>query len=145
MLPVVIQASCPLINTDKPFCSTGSLHCPVSALVSKQVALLETTCSQLPRLHLVPMACLPIYSLSVGLVIFIQLCQGLLSNCNGIWSDRITEGKTDLCTFWFLKTDEQRLMGLLNTTCVLGLKSCQRPSGLLDDLKTSVFICCQRK
>lgn len=53
------------------------------------------------------------FSLNAGSVIFIQPCQGLLSNCSGIWSDRIMERKTDLCTFCFLKTDEQGLTGLL--------------------------------
>lgn len=31
-----------------------------------------------------------LFSLSVGLVIGVQLCQELLSNCNGIWSDHVT-------------------------------------------------------
>lgn len=81
-----------------------------------------------------------LFSLNVGLVIFIQLCQGLLSNCTGIWSDRIMEGKTDLCTFCFLKTDEQGLTGLLKHNSILGLNSCQKPSGLHDDMKASVLI-----
>lgn len=59
----VIQTSCPLINTDKSVCSTGSL-------LSKCVLLLETPCSQLsplPGQH----CSLPIYSLWVWVWSFV--------------------------------------------------------------------------
>lgn len=126
MLPV-IQASCPLINTDKAFCSTRSLHCPVSALPSKCVALLETMCSQLPPPPSPHGSPANLFALNVGSVIFIQLCQGLLSNCSGIWNDRIMEGKTDLCTFCFLKPDEQGLTGLLSQLEYWALTAAEGP------------------
>lgn len=146
MLPV-IQASCPLINTDKPFCSTRSLHCPVSALLSKCVWHSWKQCvpnsPPPPSPHGLPAN---LFSLNVGSVIFIQPCQGLLSNCSGIWNDHIMEGKTDLCTFCFLKPEEQGLTGLLKHN--LNAEPQQLPKALwfaFDDLKASVLMCYQRK
>lgn len=55
------------------------------------------------------------------------------------------EGKTDLCTFCFLKTDEEGLTGLLKHSSNTGLNSCQSRSALLDDMEASVLICYQWK
>lgn len=61
-----------------------------------------------------------LFFLKVGLVTLVQLCQELLRNCNRIWSDCITEGKTDLYTFCFLKTHERGLRGSLKRNSNMG-------------------------